>query len=345
MEKQKPVVPVFGPYFNGNFGDDLMGHLMATCLEDAGYRPRLWRGPDNTFRGRKWDVASDMPTFIKDAKCVVFGGGLPFCNSDFTPYWDAISEMVDACEAANIPIIAVSVGSHGHHESMHPAAEKFVASSAFTAASLRLKVDVEWLRSKGKEVEYIPDIVLTSMPYKPRKELKNVLLCMGVGSKERPLINWMVRRLQKRGIKVSTVGQFAEGFPMSENYYHTAGTKVVNDGPDSVAAAIEKADVVVATGLHIGITALSNGAEFVAYRAAGKAATFMGQCGRGHQVIPVGNKLTRIFRPYQLYKKILQVNFAQDDSTFKEMADAAQGHCRFMLEQVGKMHEDGLFAE
>jgi hypothetical protein len=334
MTNKNPVVPVFGPYFNGNFGDDLMGHLIASCLADAGYKPRLWRGPDNTFMGRRWETVSTMKELVKDAKCVIFGGGLPFCNSDFTPYWDAMSEMVDECEAADIPIIAISVGSHGHHEGMHPSAEKLVASSAFTAASLRLKVDVDWLRSKGKEVEYIPDIVLTALPYRRRKEVRNILLCLGYGWWEKPLLGWLVRCLTARGFRVKTIGQFADGFPNAESYYHEPETRLANTGPDSVTEAIRAADVVVATGLHIGITALSSGAEFVSYQSVGKTLTFMEQCGRADQTLPSRNKLERLFGVFRLYKILISLKIKSADPEFESMRSEAEGHCRFMLEQV-----------
>jgi hypothetical protein len=338
MNNKKPVIPVFGAYFNGNFGDDLMGHLIASRLADSGYHPRLWRGPDNTFRGRKWETASTMDEFVKGAKCVVFGGGLPFCNSDFTPYWEAISEMVDVCEKETIPIIAISVGSHGHHNDMHPAAVKLVGSPMFKAASLRLQGDVEWLRATGKDVEYVPDIVLTAMPYQPRTRISHVLLCMTAGLWDKLLLDRLVCRLRRRGFTVSTIAQFADGFDWSERYYHGKGTKIVNSGPDSVTEAIRDADVVVATGLHIGITALSGGAEFVSVRTAGKTASFMKQCGREGQTIAPKNKFERVFSYYRLYKILTQIVPKKNDVLFRAQCDAAEGHYRFMLERLDRIY-------
>ena len=338
MQGNEPVVPVFGPYFNGNFGDDLMGHLIASCLKDAGYRPKLWRGPDNSFRGRKWDTASNMKDFLKGARCVVFGGGLPFCNSSFTPYWKAIDEMVDECERLKIPIIAISVGSHGHHDDLHPVATKLVESPLFTAASLRLKVDVDWLKSKGKDVEYHPDIVLTAMQYNPRKEFKNILLCMAVGKYFKPFARMMVFCLRMRGYSVSTIGQFADGFPRSERYFHGRDTKVENTGPDSVVKAIGHADIVVASGLHIGITGLSGGAEFAAYWATGKTTSFMEQCGRSKQVVPRSCKIAKPLGFYRLYKVLTGIG-SVDNKEFSDMVSAAKGHCDFMLKRLAPYYK------
>ena len=74
-------IAIYGAYKNGNFGDDLMGHLIAERLSQAGYLPRLWMGPRNRFRGHTWRIYSDMRSFVSGAACVfsaaAWSSGIP----------------------------------------------------------------------------------------------------------------------------------------------------------------------------------------------------------------------------------------------------------------------------
>jgi hypothetical protein len=334
MEMKKQIVPVWGAYYNGNFGDDLMGHMIASRLEDVGYSPRIWTDSDAFFKEKKWEYTLDLEKFIENASCVVLGGGLLFSKSNFSSYWHGLDALITLCEEKEIPIIGISIGSQGCHANMSLAAQKLINSPIFIAASLRLECDVEWLRNRGKNVQYFPDIVLTAMQYEKKEKINNVLLCLSVRTWEKPLIDWVVCRLKKREITVSTVGQYADDFSAMKNFYHARDSKVPNNGPNSVMDAIRNADVVVASGLHVGVASLSSGAEFIAYQAAGKTTEFMKQCGRQNQALRSKTKLGRLILFFRLYKSICALRFHGVDNDILKIKNAAGKHYDFMIKAV-----------
>jgi polysaccharide pyruvyl transferase WcaK-like protein len=327
-------VAVFGAYSNGNFGDDLMGHLIASSLAGAGYTPRLWRGPNNAFRGKTWTTYSDMERFVSGSACVVFGGGMVFGDSRFSAYWADISKLVDVCEALRVPIVAISVSSNGVYDNLNAAAKKLLASPMFKAATPRLMCDADWLKKQGMHVAYIPDIVLTAMAYKPKVEMKRVMIAVHSRPWERPLLDWVVSKLLSRGIEVLTIGPLQDGTSNVDSYYHRLGTKVRNDGPSSVLDAVRDVDVLIGSGLHIGMAALAGGAEFISYRGEGKTHHFMEECGRRRLVIKATRKLEKLFCFYRLHRLLLGPVDGGGHDTLQDMMAQAHQHYRFMLDQI-----------
>lgn len=326
MEKQR--IPIFGPYHNGNFGDDLMGHLIAKHLLKKNFHPVLWKGPIAPIENIKWETCSDINTLIGNAPFIIYGGGLPFCNAEI-PFWDDLNAMIDVCEKKNISVIAISIGSQGNHTNLHPIAIKFANSKILKAASLRLEIDVPWLNQLGKDVEYIPDIVLTALPYRKRQNVKNVLLSIAINYCEYPFLYGLVNKLFSHGINVKTISQFMDKTINSKSFFHFPKGKIENTGPDTMLKAILESDIVVTTGLHPGITALSNGADMISYRGQGKALSFLNQIGRSNNIIRANSKIAKIFSTRKLSDLILNFQFG-DDNLLLEMKYAAERHYSFL---------------
>ena len=334
----KTPIPVFGAYFNGNFGDDLMAHLIAERLNAAGYAPRLWRGPTDAYAGRQWPVAEDMESFLEGARCVVCGGGMVLAISDYRDYWQDFQAMAEACVRRDIPVIAISVGSDGLRMQLHPAVQFLIDSGGLRAASCRLKDDAAWLRRLGVPCSYIPDIVLTSGLRRPRREIKRVLLCLSVHPVEAHLLNWTCKRLEGAGMVVYTMGQRTDGTHEIAQAYHGHGTRLANSGLDSVVAAIGEADVVVASGLHVGVAAMAAGAEFVSYRGTGKTRDFMSECGHRGRVLEASGRVGKLLCAFRLARLVLSISPRENDPVVQDLQQAAQEHFAFMLEHLDRIH-------
>lgn len=331
----KHVVPVFGAYFNGNFGDDLMGHLIAEKLVEAGYEPLLWRGPDYPISGKRWKTANCVDEFLKDANCVVFGGGMVFCNSNFPEYWQGMSDILDECEARNLPIIAISVGSDGHFDSLHPVANRLIRSPMFVAASLRLEADVKYIREVAKNASIVrfSDIVLTSSKLRERKRISNVIVCLPVGKMERFLLRGVFSIMRLRKIKVQSISQFTDESPMSKHFMKIAGYHISNQGVDSLLQAVRESDVVIGRGLHVGMTGLAGGAAFISYKGTGKSVTFLREIGRGESVVGANQFLMKPFLFIKLLHLIRPSLLYISDFLRENQADAEQHYC-FMLDRL-----------
>lgn len=328
-------VAVFGAYFNGNFGDDLMGHLLAGKLEEAGYEPVLWRGPSYEIHGKIWPTAGNVDEFLCDAGCVVFGGGMVFCNSNFPEYWSGMGDVLDACEKSKIPIIAISVGSDGHFENLHPVAGRLLRSPVLKAVSLRLEADVEPVKSfsKSRKIVQYSDIVLTSSMFRPRQIMTNVLVCMAVGRIERVLLGMAFFGMRIKGLRVCSVSQFIDTSDVSDRFIKLGGKNYSNLGVASILTAVRDCDIVIGRGLHVGMAALASGASFISYRGTGKTVTFMNEIGHGKNVV---NAESRMAKPF-LFLKLFQVVGAIQPSIYdslRPLQQSAKGHYHFMLEQA-----------
>ncbi len=333
--KVRKVVPVFGAYFNGNFGDDLMGHLLANRLEEAGYEPLLWRGSNHKIEGKSWKVANTAYEFLTNAKCVVFGGGMVFCNSNFREYWSGMGEILEICEERNIPIIAVSVGSDGHFENLHPVAERLLASPMFKAVSLRLESDVAHITSVAKNtcINRFFDIVLTSSSLKERTRISKVLVCLPVGRLERCLLRISFFLMTCKGMEVRSIAQFVDGSPEAKSFMRIPGRHLSNQGVDSLMDAVRESDVVVGRGLHVGMAGMASGAAFISYKGSGKTSTFLQELNLSHNYI---NTSAPFLKPFLFLKLLswLRPSLLQVDPALRAARENAEGHYKFMLDQL-----------
>ena len=337
MTENKPVVAVFGAYDNENYGDDLMAHLFAQRLSEAGYRPRLWRGPEHGNQGRRLEIATDMATFVGGAAAVVVGGGVTLSNSNLHTYWNGLGALTEACEREGCPMVAISVGSNGTPDAIHPAVIRMLKSTALRAVSVRLECDEAWVRQFGKPARFIPDIVLTALPYRERSAIRDVLLCLAVGTWERPLLQWLVTKLTAKGLRVRAVSQFPDDHARAINFFRTPATHVRHEHTEQMSGLLRDADLVVATGLHVGIAALAGGAEFISYRGRGKTVTFMNECGLARQVIQAEGRFGKLCCFWKLWR--LLDTFEPDPAScarLRDMQERAFDHYSFMLEHIAE---------
>lgn len=333
----RKVVAVFGAYFNGNFGDDLMGHLIATNLSEAGYEPLLWRGPDYSIGGKKWKNADHVDDFLKDTRCVVFGGGMVFCNSNFPEYWQDMADVLDVCEKRNIPIVAISVGSDGHFDNLHPISNRLLKSSALVAVSLRLTTDVEPVKSFSQDrciVQY-SDIVLASSILTQRERAVKVLICMAVGRIERFLLGISFLMMRLKGLEVCSISQFVDSRPESNHFIKLNGKNYSNKGVTSVLEAVRNCDVVIGRGLHVGMAALASGSSFVSFRSTGKTVIFMNEIGQGENVITTNARIVKPWLFLKLFKVVGAMKPRIDNSLYTLQQNAGE-HYRFMLDQIDR---------
>ncbi len=337
VEVNKPVVPVFGAYFNGNFGDDLMAHMIAGRLAGEGYSPRLWRGPTDAFRGHAWPVANDVDGFLEGARCVVCGGGMILGDSNYREYWDDFHAVADACISKSIPMLAISVGGDGASRQLNPVVQKLVDAGALRAVSCRLDTDVGWLTSLGVSARYIPDIVLTAGTHRTRHEIKKVLFVLAVHPLEKILLERACSRLNAQGIKVYTMGQRIDGASGSRRAFHGKTERIENRGLHTVMQTLSDVDAVVASGLHMGVAALSCGAQFISYRGAGKTREFLRECGLEDASIQGRGLHGKLLSAYRLPGKISRLKPFVPGERFSELRKGADEHYDFMLHHLAKI--------
>jgi hypothetical protein len=335
----KKNVSVFGAYFNGNFGDDLMGLQLAQELKNHGYQPVLWRGPDLKVSGEVWDIATSVDEFLKDTICVVFGGGMVLCDSNFPEYWLDMKGVLDACECRGIPIIGISIGSDGKFDNLNPTAKKFVCSKELKAISLRLVNDVSFVRKLNPtvKIDQYDDIVLCSSFPKPRKNIRKILVCMPVSKIEQQLIKISGFILTLLGREVSSISQFKDDVHESTSFIKFK-KHIKNHGVDSVLTAVRDCDLLIGRGLHVGVSALASGASFISYKGTGKTSSFLTEYGMAENHIAKRRPVIRPLMFLILIKKVLNVKTSNVSAVFDRRAKAEK-HFEFMISELSKCSE------
>lgn len=327
----KQKISIFGAYFNGNFGDDLMAHLVAKDLLQNDLYPLLWKGPAYEIESIHWDTAREMNEFTERADCVIIGGGMFLSNSGYGELWNDLESLVFHCELKEIPIIAVSIGSNETTEKLHPAAEKLINSPALKAISFRLASDATKFRHRTSNIttSQFSDIVLTSSEYRARAKPKKVLVCLPAGKIENKLIQLALFILRLYGYSTNSISQFTDSSPESFHYVRIKGNHYANTGIDSMLSAVRDCDILVGRGLHVGMAALAGGAIFISHRGSGKTERFLKSLDLDKFMIKSKTKFEKITAPLKLVKLILSSSHA-GSPIFKTRTKDAQMHYGFI---------------
>ena len=338
--KENKVVPIFGAYFNGNFGDDLMAYLFAECLETKGYIPLLWGGPNYEINGKIWKSVKCVDTFLENAKCVVFGGGMVFCDSFFPEYWNSMEKIIDVCENKDIPIILVSVGSDGDFKNINPVAKRLIRSPVMKAVSLRLKSDLAFVQENthNTEISCYQDIILTSSKIKERLSKEKVLFCITVSKWEKILMHFLILLMKRKKIKVNSISQFIDKTPNASSYYKVRNNHLENKGVDSLIEAVKESDIVIARGLHVGMFGIASGATFISYKGTYKTSSFLKEVNLVNNYI---QSCSLFFKPF-LFLKLYQVikrNLTEKKITHSLSQLDAENHYHFLFRQLGKIFD------
>jgi len=300
-------IGLFGFYWEGNFGDDLMALLAAAAVRRLGHEPVVaGLAPELAQRYGIARVATAAELVAATDRVVLGGGGLltgprEDAGGPARHFAAALQELVGAAEAARKPLWAWSLGGDGQGSEapLKPGARRLLESSAFVGGTVRRLADVPLLEAAGKPVEAFPDVVLTigqtrswlNPPgtlavetTRPAGARRHVLLGLGDRREDR-WPRWWLRRVVARwpGVAVGSVALSAAEWHRDRKRWPEAGRYRIVREPDPVRLLdhLAAADLVVAYRLHLGLAAWSLGTPFLACCPRPKVAGALAELGAG----------------------------------------------------------------
>lgn len=315
-------VGLFGFYWEGNFGDDLMALLAAAAVRRLGHEPVVaGLAPALAERYGVARVATAAELVAASDRVVLGGGGLltgprEDAGAPARFFAAALDELVGAAETAGKPLWAWSLGGDGQGADapLKPAARRLLASSAFRGGTVRRVADVPLLQAANRPVEAFPDVVLTlgqtrawlaptvppaAAAVRPAGARRYVLLGLGDRPEDR-WPRWWHRRVVARwpGVAVGSVALSAAEWHRDRKRWPDIGRYRIVHEPDPVRLLdhLAAADLVVAYRLHLGLAAWALGTPFLACHPRPKVAGALAELGAtAHaQVRSAGALLARL---------------------------------------------------
>lgn len=172
-DRNAPKVTVFGFYGLGNFGDDLMGWMIARQLAALG-KPSvlcsLSDQPSDSLQVADFTEASIASTrsieqaLENSTAAVLGGGGLLVPHTDrklkrFAPYFSKIEHLLDSIERRGIPLALISVGGDGDPSPDNLSRRARKALGHASMVTTRNPSDVALLEKCGITSHCYPDLV------------------------------------------------------------------------------------------------------------------------------------------------------------------------------------------
>lgn len=292
-------VAIWGAYWQGNFGDDLMAVMIAREVRACGADPVLYRLNAGLAERHGLEVADSIERLLAGASVVVLGGGAVLHDYGNDECSLALGRLVDAAEDSGVPMIAVSVGSHGattrfpEESSIH----RLLTSSRFLGGTVRLASDVSLLALYGVHAVYFPDMVLCARCTSSRPS-PSPRRTVGLSIPRRSKMALFGRCVEKMyrmfGIRTLWIDRFRAGRERGACYEGKLYYKY--DDPFELIEQLQALQGVLSTGLHVGLAAWCVGCPFVALAPSGKTRAVLREAGAERWVVPTSRRVGNLFR-------------------------------------------------
>lgn len=269
-------VAVWGPYNHGNFGDSIMGLMVARRLLACGAEPWLYRYDPETAARHGFRSSSSLDEVFRDAAFGVFGGGTlllePLVGTPAEAFEQDLRDLLAVLQATGCPFYCLNGGGDGT-----PASARRLSPTQWEllrghvrGATVRTGVDRDLLAGLGVEAQLHPDMVLALRPAPPsgvrnRSAARPLHAGVCVGGRLAPL--WFWNALTRwAGIHRGTVYHLFTPHHHSTHALPPPGscwrTHTFRD-PAETASFIASLDLLVSNYMHPLVAALSSGVPVV----------------------------------------------------------------------------------
>ena len=293
-------VGLWGAYFFGNYGDDLMAILFARKIRELGLTPLVYGlDPAICYRHDIPRTDSVAELFDDTALVIVGGGGLLVRESRLRNVLTAAGRRMEReferiCSERRrhpeTPVCPLSVGGDGVH---HPTGlvgwrRRFWQEAVSEPISVRLPEDIEATRAVGKASSVYPDVVLAApemLGVRRPDHAAGAPLRIGLNLKKRTgrrLARLLVEeaRRQHANVEIIFMKTHLPGYTSDYELSHDPGL----DGPIDIhryadpldtLEFIASLDILVSSKLHVGATAIAVGVPFLSFEGPPKARSFL----------------------------------------------------------------------
>ena len=338
-------VAIWGSYNYGNYGDDVMAIMFALKLKELNCVPVVYRM--NKDLAKAYDIQSidNLDELLNNASFAFIGGGSWLEKRSFgKSYEKDFEEFRIAIEKHQCFCYALSIGGD---LSVDPFAMEtnrlhLFQSPMFLSASVRLKIDLEVLKTLGKSGEYHPDIVLSvpSVFTHVKEEYHRKKVGLNINQNHvylAKLINIIIARIYP-GITFYYIQSHLPDFNNGYEYkIEKEGSNIKNFSYTSIESFtkfISELDLMISFKLHPGVTALSYGVPFFLLGGFEKTVAFFRSINAGQAIMT--------FKKIILVLLANRVKTVKKDFNFKlieEQQEKSKGHFIFLDSLVRKHRE------
>lgn len=277
-------IGLWGSYDKGNFGDDLMAYMISSYLTGLDMEVILFSPTPELVSECSCDSTNDIEKFVKSCDYVVIGGGGMLINNSILRFFAkrvafdfevSFFKLLRAVVKYNRKLICISIGGDGENYLNNPFKRKLFENPICLGGSVRLESDLNTVDSNL--FSYIPDIVLqTPIFFKSDNSLNNtgkkrIVLNLKSGSEK-----FLERFISDYRDSLDII-TFGSHLPSSGNNYELISKEnhfVFKKLKESVEF-LSRADLIISSKLHVGVTGLSFGIPFISYKGPNKAVEFL----------------------------------------------------------------------
>ncbi len=343
-------VGIWGFYFARNYGDDLMCLQIGTHLQRQGYDVSAFELHPDLAAKYGFRSYEKIDHFVADQDAIVFGGGNLLARRDawpVGPFAARISRMTAACENHHKPIIGISLGGDGQFEGeLLPEVTELIQSRQFITTTVRLRTDIPLLASHGiTDVAYYPDILygaprFFAIPAHTKDVLGFHLPILGATVRMTHFLQafcrWKLFSNCRSIVYINAFpgvgGDYIPPSPDTESW--------PCDDPVLLLAKLGRCQYIVSHKLHVGLTAMAQGAYFLSVQAHPKVRAHLAELGLARNVIcprrVPGVKSRRVqefFKAAQFLVGCRRIALRKR-TQFDALALESQGHLRFLSDRL-----------
>lgn len=359
-------VAIWGSYFYGNYGDDVMALQFTKVLQDLGVTPYVYRLDRHLADRYSVKTTNSLDELFQNAKfCIIGGGGMltgqtptrvaAKKKSNFNIVAKRDNDFRDlyltSCRY-NCPVFPISVGGDGRgvDTPLPLAVKEFWQGSTCKVSTVRLKGDLALVNKLGKEAVYYPDVLWAVSDFWNIPPLSESTGKIQVGINIRQSFKNSVFALVIKAIaeiRKDIVFHFIRTMlPNSPRDYELLPNSnspyikhhVYND-PQSTLEFLSSLDLIVSSKLHIGLSALTLGIPFISFNGAGKTRTFLKSINANFAVYSSQEQI-KLLKLLANPEKVIQLKKKFDFAFIQELKKQSRGHVDFLRELVTSQNID-----
>jgi len=274
-----PTIGLFGYYKYGNFGDDLMGWLVAEYLRSRNCRVIICGTPDIFTTVLGIEAEPDVTAFAKRCDIIVIGGGgtllsrrnakLPKGGAPFQ-FTQDLAEIIRQKRDRCIPLAGISLGGNGLPLDMIQPEERRDVVRHSDLLTLRTPHDYQALISSRRDIEYLPDLVWATPQVIGGEKNQNEYPHIGIALYPQPGMGQLRAFASQLHFALTQRPEchytFIDVHARPDGQFGALSMRVNNDTskfvipePATGLRMIQSLDLVITNRLHIGVAAMSYG--------------------------------------------------------------------------------------
>ncbi|ARU26809.1 polysaccharide pyruvyl transferase family protein [Cellvibrio sp. PSBB006] len=294
---------IWGCYWQGNFGDDLMAVIIGRKIKSMGHDVVVFRLPAELAIKYELTSVSSAIEGVSSADVVVLGGGAflkesvgllrRLISKASVEIENEISVLANLIESKGTPVISVSIGSDGvsSFSDVAPSRKKIITSKNFIGGTYRLPSDELFFNhtSVSGRMKHYPDVLfgtyesdVLSKPVESKLSSKKRCIGVNVSHRHSDLAKELVRWSKKEGVDIDFVLTHSVESGINSEYGSRGaleGNVFRNYDPVKFALELDKYDAIISVKLHLGLVSLMRGCKFFTYNPRGKTRNQLNEIG------------------------------------------------------------------